>query len=107
MSRCDVSPIQPRKPRETEHLKLSFDMEKLLLEKVVLRKELKLQRMREKILDLMEKLKEADKRLIVYENLHGMFLVKAITKIISLCGKTCSSLQTVAKLFLVRLYQVT
>ena len=52
---CDVSPIQPRKLREAEHLKLGFDMEKLLLERVVLRKELKLQRMQEKLLDLKEK----------------------------------------------------
>ena len=82
-------------------------MEKLLLERVVLRKELKLQRMQEKLLDLKEKLKEADQRLMVYENLHGMFLVRVITKIVNLCGKTCSSLQAVAELFLVRLYQVT
>ena len=103
---CDVSPIQPRKLREAEHLKLGFDMEKLLLERVVLRKELKLQRMQEKLFDLKEKLKGADERLMVYEDLHGMFLVRAITKVVYLCGKTCSSLQAVAELFLVRLYQV-
>ena len=107
MSRCDVSPIQPRKLRETEHLKLSFDMEKLLLERVMLRKELKLQRMQEKLFDLKEKLKDTDEKLMAYEDLHGMFLVRAITKIVNLCGKTYSSLQTVAEPFLVRLYQVT
>ena len=81
---CDVSPIQPRKLREAEHLTLSFDMEKLLLERVVLRKELKLQRMQEKLCDFKEKLKEADERLMVYEGLHGMFFVRKINKIIDL-----------------------
>ena len=34
VSPFDMSPIQPRKLREAEQLKLGFDMEKLLLERV-------------------------------------------------------------------------
>merc|ERR1711892_952458 len=69
---CDVSPIQPNKLKEAENLKPGPDMEKLLLERVMLRKELKLRNMQEKLLDQTQKLEEVEEKLAEYESLPGL-----------------------------------
>ena len=81
VSPCDVSPIQPKQLREAENLNLGVQMEKLLLERVMLRKELKLRNMQERLLDHTQKLEEAMIMLAEYENLPGITKLKAIIKI--------------------------
>ena len=72
MSPCDVSPIQPKQIREAENLKHGVTMEKLLLERVMLRKELKLRNMQERLLDQTQKLEAAEEKLAEYESLPGL-----------------------------------
>ena len=80
VSPCDVSPIQPKQLREAENLKPGLDMEKLLLERVMLRKELKLRSMQEKLLDQTQKLEEAEEKLAEYESLPGFSQFQAVSK---------------------------
>ena len=77
---CDVSPIQPNKLKEAENLKPGPDMEKLLLERVMLRKELKLRNMQEKLLDQTQKLEEVEEKLAEYESLPGFPQFQVISK---------------------------
>jgi hypothetical protein len=72
VSPCDVSPIQPKQIREAENLKHGVTMEKLLLERVMLRKELKLRNMQERLLDQTHKLEAAEEKLTEYESLPGL-----------------------------------
>merc|ERR1712128_400831 len=64
--------------REAENMKQGINMEKLLLERVMLRKELKLRNMQEKLLEQTQKLDEADKKLAEYEDLPGLNQFMAI-----------------------------
>ena len=91
VSPCDVSPIQPKQLREAENLKPGMDMEKLLLERVMLRKELKLRSMQERLLDQTQKLEEAKEKLAEYESLPGMSQFKAVIKIGRNISKRCGS----------------
>merc|ERR1712128_261528 len=58
--------------KEAENMKQGVNMEKLLLERVMLRKELKLRNMQEKLLDQTQKLEVAEKKLAEYEGLPGL-----------------------------------
>jgi hypothetical protein len=91
VSPCDVSPIQPKQLREAENLKPGMDMEKLLLERVMLRKELKLRRMQERLLDQTQKLEKAKEKLAEYESLPGMSQFKAFIKIGRNIANRCGS----------------
>ena len=61
--------------REAENMKQGLNMEKLLLERVMLRKELKLRKMQEKLLDQTQKLEEAEEKVAEYSSLPGIDLV--------------------------------
>ena len=71
MSACDVWPIQPEQLKEAENLTSGLNMEKLLLERVVLRKEMRLRSMQEKLIDQTQKLEEAEAKLRDHNNLPG------------------------------------
>merc|ERR1719347_1483389 len=74
ISPCDVSPLQPHMMREAESRKQGLSMEKLLLERVLLRKELKLRNMQERLLDMTQKLEEVEEKLAEYERMPGLRL---------------------------------
>jgi len=81
VSPCDVSPIQPKQLREAENQKPGLNMEKLLLERVMLRKELKLRNMQERLLDQTQKLEAAQEKLAEYEAMPGLAQVIAVSKL--------------------------
>ena len=85
-------------------------MEKLLLERGMLRKELKLRNMQERLLDQTQKLEEAMIRLAEYENLPGITHLKAIIKIcrnlVSMCETLMYALQSAFFRSLAGVYQV-
>jgi len=81
VSPFDVSPIQPKQLREAENLKPGLDMEKLLLERVMLRKELKMRSMQEKLLEQSHKLDSAEERLEEYESLPGFAQFKVLSNL--------------------------
>ena len=67
---CDDSPLDPRTMRETETpVNSSLGVEKLLLERVMLRKEMKLRSVQEMLVDTSHKLEQAEQRLEEYESL--------------------------------------
>ena len=68
---CDVSPLDPRTMREAEIQKPGQNIEKLLLERVMLRKELRLRGVQELLVETSHKLEVAEKRLAEYEALPG------------------------------------
>jgi hypothetical protein len=111
VSSCDVSPIQPKQLREAENLNLGVQMEKLLLERVMLRKELKLRNMQKRLLDQTQKLEEAMIRLAEYENLPGISKLKAIIKIarklVGMVETVICSLESALFRSLTGIYQVT
>jgi len=74
-SPCDVSPIQPHMMREEESKKQGLSMEKLLLERVLLRKELKLRNMQERLLEMTQKLEEVEEKVGEYERMPGLRLL--------------------------------
>ena len=55
-------------------MKQGLNMEKLLLERVMLRKELKLRKMQERLLDQTQKLEEAEEKIAEYSSLPGIEL---------------------------------
>ena len=111
VSPCDFSPIQPKQLREAENLNIGVHMEKLLLERVMLRKELKLQNMQERLLDQTQKLEKAMRRLTEYEILPGITQLKAIIKIgrklVSMSETVLWALQEAFFRSLAGIYQVT
>ena len=68
---CDVSPLDPRTMREAETQKPGQNIEKLLLERVMLRKELRLRGVQELLVETSHKLEVAEKRLAEYEAMPG------------------------------------
>ena len=92
-------------------MNLGVHMEKLLLERVMLRKELKLRNMQERLLDQTQKLEEAMIRLAEYENLPGITKLKAIikiaTKLVSIYETVLFASQGAFFRSLAGIYQVT
>jgi len=69
---CDHSPLEPRTMREAEQqdsMNNSINVEKLLMERVMLRKEMKLRSVQEMLVDTSHKLEQAEERLEEYESL--------------------------------------
>ena len=64
---CDMRVIQPTVIRDSENTLSSVAMSKVLLERLLLRKELRLRIMQEKLEDQTQKLEEANKKLAEYE----------------------------------------
>ena len=83
---CDMSVIQPTVIRDSENTSSSVAMSKVLLERLLLRKELRLRIMQEKLEDQTLKLEEAKKKLAEYENMCGFkkfqFLSQLFSRII-------------------------
>ena len=96
-SSCDVSPIMPHKLREAENSKTGVDMEKLLLERVMLRKELKLRHIQEKLMKQNEKLRLAEEKVLEYEKMQGMLLFKYTRRLLSLCVDWWTAVQLVSR----------
>ena len=101
-SSCDVSPIIPYKLREAENSKTGVDMEKLLLERVMLRKELKLRHIQEKLMRQNEKLRLAEEKVLEYEKIQGMLLFRYTRRFLSLCVDWWTVVQLVSKWFVVQ-----
>ena len=74
---CDVSPLDPRTMREAETQKPGQNIEKLLLERVMLRKELRLRSVQEMLVETSHKLEqvEANRRLHGLKGLKVQFLL--------------------------------
>jgi len=64
---CDVSPLEPRSIRDAE--KPGQNIEKLLMERVMLRKELRLRSVQEMLVDTSHKLEQAETKIQEYETL--------------------------------------
>merc|ERR1719342_1486486 len=79
-SPCDVSPLCPRTMKEAE--KPGLNIEKLLLERVMLRKELRLRSVQEMLVQTNHKLEQAETRLSEYETLPGFKQYVAMCKLI-------------------------
>ena len=96
-SSCDVSPIIPYKLREAENSKTGVDMEKLLLERVMLRKELKLRHIQKKLMRQNEKLRLAEEKVLEYEKIQGMLLFRYTRRFLSLCVDWWTVVQLVSR----------
>ena len=92
-------------------MNIGVHMEKLLLERVMLRKELKLRNMQERLLDQTQKLEKAMRRLTEYEILPGITQLKAIIrigrKLVSMSETVLCALQEAFFRSLAGIYQVT
>ena len=64
---CDVSPLEPRSIRDAE--KPGQNIEKLLMERVMLRKELRLRSVQEMLVDTSHKLEQAETKIQEYETM--------------------------------------
>ena len=86
------SALRPEKLRESENLMTVIAMEKILLERLLLRKELRLIKMEEKLKKQSEKLKQAEVKLKNYQSLAGLKIFEKISKafgvLSNLQGKT-------------------
>jgi len=67
---CDSSPLEPKQMAAAEN-RAELDIEKLLLERVMLRKELRLRSVQEKLVHTNNKLELVQDRLLEYESLPG------------------------------------
>ena len=90
---CDVWPEQLVK---AENCLSGVDMEKLLLERMLLRKELRLKSMQDKLSDQSIKLAEAEEKLREYESLSGWRICKLVSQI---CQKTRNTREFASLLF--------
>merc|ERR1719464_437703 len=71
MADCDSSPIQPRSITAAEQSGSASQVEKLLVERMLLRKELRLRSMQERLLEQGERLETSESRLKEVEALPG------------------------------------
>merc|ERR1719430_2676209 len=71
MEDCDSSPIQPRSITVAEQSGSASQVEKLLVERMLLRKELRLRSMQERLLEQGERLEMSESRLKEVEALPG------------------------------------
>ena len=71
MEDCDSSPIQPRSITAAEQSGSASQVEKLLVERMMLRKELRLRSMQERLLEQADKLETTETRLKEVEALPG------------------------------------
>ena len=68
---CDQSVIQPRVMRESDNTMSALAMSKILLERLLVRKELRLRIMQERLVEQTKKLEETEKKLAEYEKMFG------------------------------------
>ena len=65
---CDLTVIQPGVIRKAETKLSALAMSKILLERLVVRKELKLRMLQQRLIEQTQKLEEAEKKLKAYKN---------------------------------------
>jgi len=87
---CDVSPLDPRTMREAETQRPGQNIEKLLLERVMLRKELRLRGVQELLVETSHKLEVAEKKLAEYESLPGWRAYTAWCALLRVAGEAGS-----------------
>ena len=108
---CDVSPLDPRTMREAETQQPGHNIERLLLERVMLRKELRLRGVQELLVDTSHKLEVAEQRLAEYEALPGFRQFLAFSRLIKYAleagGSGASLLGSSARTTWAALYQVS
>ena len=108
---CDMRVIQPTVIRDSENTLSSVAISKVLLERLLLRKELRLRIMQEKLEDQTQKLEEAKKKLAEYEKLFGFkkfqFLSKLFSRIIWFGVRKVSGARRVGVRAVSSFYQVT
>lgn len=87
---CDVSPLDPRTMREAETQRPGQNIERLLLERVMLRKELRLRGVQELLVETSHKLEVAEKKLAEYESLPGWRAYTAWCTLLRVAGEAGS-----------------
>ena len=87
---CDVSPLDPRTMREAETQRPGQNIERLLLERVMLRKELRLRGVQELLVETSHKLEVAEKKLAEYESLPGWRAYTAWCALLRVAGEAGS-----------------
>ena len=78
-----MSLLQSAVMRESENTMSSLAMSKVLLERLLLRKELRLRSIQDRLLDQTQKLEEANKKLAEYEKMIGFRQFKFFSKLFS------------------------
>ena len=78
-----MSLLQSAVMRESENTLSSLAMSKVLLERLLLRKELRLRSIHDRLLDQTQKLEEANKKLAEYEKMIGFRKFKFLSKLFS------------------------
>ena len=78
-----MSLLQSTVMRESENTMSSLAMSKVLLERLLLRKELRLRSIQDRLLDQTQKLEEANKKLARYEKMIGFRQFKFLSKLFS------------------------
>ena len=97
---CNVGPIQPEQLVKAENCLSGVNMEKLLLERMLLRKELRLKSMQDKLSEQSLKLAEAEEKLREYESLPGWQTFHSFSKqFLQICQKTRNTRQFASLLF--------
>ena len=96
----NVGPIQPEQLVKAENCLSGLDLEKLLLERMLLRKELRLKSMQDKLSDQSLKLAEAEEKLREYESLPGLRAIHSCCKLfLKTCQQTRNTRQFASLLF--------
>ena len=108
---CDMSVIQPTVMRDSENTMSSLAMSKILLERLLLRKELRIRSIQDKLQDQTQKLEETKKKLAEYEKMLGFrqfqFLSKLCSRVIWFGGRRISGARRGAGTAVSSFYQVT
>ena len=108
---CDMCVIQPTVIRDSDNTLSSVAMSKVLLERLLLRKELRLRIMQEKLEDQTQKLEEANKKLAEYEKMFGfkkfLFLSQLFSRIVWFGARRVSGVRRGGVRAVSSFYQVT
>ena len=87
---CDSSPLEPKQMAAAEN-RAELDIEKLLLERVMLRKELRLRSVQERLVHTNNKLELVQDRLLEYESLPGFRQFLAMSQLAQFALRTGGS----------------
>merc|ERR1719216_462121 len=87
---CDSSPLEPKQMAAAEN-RAELDIEKLLLERVMLRKELRLRSVQERLVHTNNKLEVVQDRLLEYEILPGFRQFLAMSQLAQFALRTGGS----------------
>jgi len=106
----DSSPIQPSALRQAETSASCVSMEKLLMERLLLRKELRLRSMQERLVEQAQRLEEVESQLKNLENLTGFRLWLRASRgwegLVQNCGKGARGVSEGGRWLLGSLYKL-